>query len=348
MYIKKNIRVLIVDDSVVSRQMIGKGISEDPGIEVVAVASDPFDAKEKIIKTRPNVIVCDVEMPKMNGIEFVRQLLPQYSVPVIMVSGASSAVFEAIEAGAVDFVAKPTGKSHQDIETFISSIIQKIKTGVMAKAIQSRDRNWEAKPLSNNFASVKRKSTVDMIAIGASTGGTEAIFSILRHLPSTIPGIVIVQHIPPVFSKMYAERLDSQTSFSAKEAHTGDYIEHGKVFVAPGDMQMKVRKIGNRYKIECAPGEKVSGHCPSVDFLFESVAKETAGAAIGILLTGMGRDGAKGLLSMRHRGCRTIGQNEASSVVYGMPKAAYDIGAVEVQAALDDIPQLLLSCLPAR
>lgn len=343
MAIAKKIRALVVDDSIVSRQMIVKGISEDPAIEVVGVAANPFEAKDRIIETRPNIIICDVEMPKMNGIEFVRQLLPQYYVPVIMVSGASDAVFEAMEAGAVDFVEKPRGLSPKETEKFINNLIQKIKTGVIAKAIQPKGRHWPSGASPQPSVAAMRKKEVDLIAIGASTGGTEAIVSILKHLPSTIPGIVIVQHIPPVFSKMYAERLDAQTSFRVKEAQTGDYVEPGKIFIAPGDHHMKVKKIGTGYKIECSQGERVSGHRPSVDFLFESVAKETAGAAIG-----MGSDGAKGLLTMKSVGCRTIGQDEATSVVYGMPKVAYDIGAVEIQSALENIPQLLLSCLPAK
>ncbi len=185
------------------------------------------------------------------------------------------------------------------------------------------------------------QETDRIIAIGASTGGTEAIYNILCALPPTIPGIVIVQHSPSVFSKMFAERLDTNTSLHVKEAETGDYLDIGKVLIAPGDRHVRVRKIGKRYQVECFWGEKVNGHCPSVDVMFESVAKEAGESAVGVLLTGMGYDGAKGLLAMRRKGSRTIGQDEASSVVYGMPKVAFDIGAVEVQAAIDRIPQLL-------
>ncbi|ADY55496.1 CheB methylesterase [Syntrophobotulus glycolicus DSM 8271] len=180
-----------------------------------------------------------------------------------------------------------------------------------------------------------------IIAIGASTGGTEAIFSILRALSPAIPGIVVVQHIPPVFSRMFAERLDSQTALQVKEAQTGDYADAGRVLIAPGDRHMRVKRIGSRYRVECFDGNKVSGHCPSVDVLFESLAREAGRRAVGILLTGMGYDGARGLLAMRRQGSRTIGQDEASSVVYGMPKAAFEIGAVERQAALGRIPQVL-------
>lgn len=185
----------------------------------------------------------------------------------------------------------------------------------------------------------------NIIAIGASTGGTESIYSILKQLPKNIPGIVIVQHIPPRFSQMFAERLNDQTHFNVKEAETGDIIESGSVLIAPGDQHMKVIKVGNQYKVEVVYGEKVNGHCPSVDVLFESVAKGCGDHAIGIILTGMGYDGARGLLSMRRKGARTIGQDEESSVVYGMPKVAYDVGAVEKQVSLELVPRTLCSLL---
>mgnify|MGYP000907440301 CR=1 FL=1 len=184
-----------------------------------------------------------------------------------------------------------------------------------------------------------------IIAIGASTGGTEAIYSILRVLPPTLPGIVIVQHIPPIFSKMFADRLDNQTAWQVREAVTGDYVDQGTVLVAPGDRHLKIKRVGQRYQAECLEAEKVSGHCPSVDVLFQSVATEAGSNAIGIQLTGMGHDGARGLLAIRRKGGRTIGQDEASSIVYGMPKVAFDIGGVEIQAALSNIPQVLLNLL---
>ena len=334
---QKKIRVLVVDDSRVSRELIARGVSIDPQIEVAAVAGDPFEARDKIIDTRPDVITCDVEMPKMNGIEFIRRLLPQYFIPVIMVSAVSSVVFEAMEAGAVDFVVKPD-QSPKGSETFIRDLIQKIKTASTVKEPQRR-------PEKTNVTGNMSHDASCLIAIGASTGGTEAIYSILSSLPPTIPGILIVQHIPPVFSRMFAERLDNQTALSVKEAETGDFVDPGKVLVAPGDKHMRVKKVGKRYQVECFAGEKVNGHCPSVDVLFDSVAKVAGGCAVGILLTGMGYDGAKGLLAMRRQGAKTIGQDEMSSVVYGMPKVAYDLGAVETQTALTQIPQVLSKIL---
>lgn len=335
----KKIKVLVIDDSLLFRGMLVKILSSDPQIEVVAVAADPFEAREKIINTVPDVITCDVEMPKMNGIDFIRWLLPRQFFPVIMISTVNNVVFEAMSAGAVDFVAKPAGQL-MDNQRFAVDLIQKIKAAATVKSPPARLKASSVR-ISGNMLS----NTEKIIAIGASTGGTEAIFSILKVLPTTIAGIVIVQHIPPVFSRMFAERMDAHTKLSVKEAENTDYIEPGKVLIAPGDRHLKIRKIGKRYKAECVQGEKVSGHCPSVDVLFDSVAKEAGSSAIGILLTGMGHDGAKGLLSIREKGGRTIGQDEASSVVYGMPKAGFDIGGVEIQASLENIPQTLINLL---
>ncbi len=337
---RKKIRILIVDDSMMFREVIRRGISSVPFIEVVALAGDPFDARDKILKFHPDVITCDVEMPRMNGIEFVRRLLPQYPVPIVMVSAVSNIVFEAMEAGAIDFVVKPVVQSPKSVEEFIFDLIQKIMTASTVKLASLRKENAVTKVPGNMV-----HGSDNIIAIGASTGGTEAIHSILRSLSPTIPGIVITQHIPPVFSRMFAERLNTQTSLQVKEAETGDYVDQGTVLIAPGDRHMRIKKVGRRYQVECFHGDKVNGHCPSVDVLFESVAREACGIAVGILLTGMGYDGAKGLLAMRCKGSRTIGQDEASSIVYGMPKVAFDLGAVEIQAALGNIPQVLLDLI---
>lgn len=340
---RKKIRVLIIDDSMVFREVIGRGISSDPLIEVAAAASDPFEARDQILKFHPDVITCDVEMPKMNGIEFVRRLLPQYSIPVIMVSSVSEAVFDAMNIGAVDFVVKPDVNSPKGVETFIRELVIKIKSASVANVNPNK-----AESSVNKAEESIDHGSGKIIAIGASTGGTEAIASILKSLPPTVPGIVIVQHIPPVFSRMFAERLNNQTRLQVKEARTGDYAEQGKVIIAPGDQHMRIKKVGERYKVECFAGEKVNGHCPSVDVLFESVAKEAGSHAVGIILTGMGYDGAKGLLAMRRKGARTIGQDEQSAVVYGMPKVAFHLGAVEKQAALANVPQLLFTMLNQR
>jgi len=336
---RSSIKVLVVDDSLIFREVIARGISSDPQIEVVAKAEDPFDARDKILKFQPDVMTCDVQMPKMDGIEFIRRLLPQYPIPVIVVSAASDAVFDAMDAGAVDFVAKPDVQSLKSVEGFINDMIGKIKIAALAK-VMSADA-----AASSEAAALRSFDTGKVIAIGSSTGGTEALDYLLKQMPLNIPGIVIVQHIPPVFSQMFAERMNSQLQLNVKEAQNGDFLEQGKVLIAPGDQHMRLKKLGDRYRVEVFQGDKVNGHCPSVDVLFESVAKEAGGKAVGVILTGMGYDGAKGLLAMRRKGARTIGQDEQSCVVYGMPKAAYEIGAVERQAALRNIPSVLFSML---
>lgn len=339
----KKIRVLVVDDSMVFQQVLARGLSSDANIEVVATANDPFDARDKILAFEPDVMTCDVEMPKMSGIEFIRKLMPQYPLPVVVVSSVNQAVFDAMNAGAVEFVVKPDVQTIKSVEAFIQELILKVKIASAAKVSQ-----W--KTIQNARMPAIDRSRIDerckkVIAIGASTGGTEALYHILKKLPGNIPGILIVQHIPPVFSRMFAERLNNSTELQVKEACTGDYLECGKVLIAPGDAHLRIKKIGDRYQTECFAGDRINGHCPSVDVLFESVAREAGEHAVGVILTGMGYDGAKGLLSMRRKGARTIGQDEKSSIVYGMPKVAYDIGGVEKQMPLEEIPQTMISFL---
>lgn len=336
----KKIRVLIVDDSIVFREILAKGISSDVEIEVVAKATDPYDARDKIIEFQPDVMTCDVEMPKMNGIEFIKKLIPQYPLPIVVVSSVSDVVFDAMNAGAVDFVAKPNAQSVESVQAFITEIITKIK---IASKVNLKEKNNVNRSILSAVSNSSICEENIVIAIGASTGGTEAVYKLLKLMPANSPGIVIVQHIPPVFSRMFAERLNNTTNLIVKEAENGDYIRKGQVLIAPGNQHMRIKKIGDAYKVECFEGERVNGHCPSVDVLFESVAKSVGKNSIGIILTGMGYDGAKGLLAMKRKGARTIGQNEISCIVYGMPKVAYDIGAVEKQASLETIPSLIFS-----
>lgn len=333
--VEKKIKVLIVDDSILFREIMSRGISSDPAIDVVATAVDPFDARDKILQFRPDLMTCDIQMPKMNGIEFIKRLLPQYPLPVIVVSTVSDVVFEALNAGAVDFIAKPSMQSKTGMDSFIKEMISKIKIAAKAQVKTAEPTT----PVQEN----PKVHSDRIIAIGASTGGTEAIAYILKSLPPTTPGIVIVQHIPPVFSKMFSDRLNNTTQLQVKEAETGDRIEAGKALVAPGDRHMVIKRTGDNYQVECYKGDKVNGHCPSVDVLFESVAKEAGDKATGIILTGMGYDGAKGLLAMKRKGALTIGQDEKSCVVYGMPKVAFEIGAVNKQVPLEYIPRAIIS-----
>jgi two-component system chemotaxis response regulator CheB len=341
---KEKIKVLVVDDSIVFREVLSIGLSSDPIIEVVAKAVDPFDARDKIIQYKPDVMTCDIEMPKMNGIEFIKRLMPQCPLPVVVVSTISEAVFDAMNAGAVDFVTKPDMQSSRTVEAFINDMIVKVKIAAMSKVALHNSNAIINKNISKDY----RDTNIKIIAMGASTGGTEALYNLVKALPQDMPGIVITQHIPPVFSRMFADRLNASAQLSVKEAQTGDIIEKGKVFVAPGDQHMKIKKCGRYYKVECFSGDKVNGHCPSVDVLFNSVASEAKNQSVGIILTGMGYDGAKGLLAMRKEGARTIGQDQDSSVVYGMPKVAYDIGAVEYQMPLRSIANMINIILRER
>ncbi|MCY6484814.1 chemotaxis response regulator protein-glutamate methylesterase [Clostridium aestuarii] len=335
---RKKIKVLVVDDSLLFREVLKKGLSEDLGIEVIAAVSNPYQARDKIIEYRPDVMTLDIEMPKMNGIKFLQKLMPQYPMPIVVVSSISDRVFDALNAGAVDFVTKPDNK-HRSLENFINELIIKIKIASTAKLGNlKRKKQSDVYRLNRN-----RNRSKEIIAIGASTGGTEAIYNIIKELPGDIPGIVIVQHIPPVFSRMFAERLNNSCILEVKEGKVGDEVIPGKVLIAPGDQHMTISKKGNGYIVRCSYGEKVNGHCPSVDVLFNSVAKEAGDNAIGIILTGMGRDGAKGILNMRKNGAKTLGQDEKSCVVYGMPKAAYEIGGVEKQLPLDSIAKQIYS-----
>ncbi|RRJ67016.1 chemotaxis response regulator protein-glutamate methylesterase [Paenibacillus oralis] len=341
MGVSRKLRVLIVDDSMMYREVLSLGLSSDPNIEIVGKAIDPFDARDQIVSLRPDVMICDVEMPKMNGIEFIRRLLPQYALPVIVVSTISDAVFEAMNAGAVDFVGKPDPRSPKGVELFIRELIEKVKIAAVTNVVRPGFRT------AGTGATIPEQPFIAdrIVAIGASTGGTEAISHILKQLPSSFPGMVIVQHIPPLFSKMFADRLNLSTKFTVKEAESGDVVEPGKVLIAPGDRHMRLRKVGGRFKVECFEGDKVNGHCPSIDVLFESAAKECGSRAVGVILTGMGYDGAKGLLSMRRKGARTLGQDEPSSVVYGMPKVAYELGAVDKQVSLERMARALCSAV---
>ncbi len=327
------IRVLVVDDSLVFRELLVQNLNKDPAIEVVATAKDPFEARDAIIAHNPDVMTLDVELPRMSGIEFLRRLMPQYPLRVVVISALSDKVFVALNAGAVEFVAKPVISDRKQMADFIrNELLAKIKIASTAR-ISSIKRGV---PVREHHLKVENKNLV--VAIGASTGGTEAIFSVVKDFGPDIPGVVIVQHMPPGFTEMYATRLDNQCRVRVKEARTGDRVLPGQVLIAPGgDSHMRLVRVSGGYQVEIRPGPKVNGHCPSVDVLFDSVAKMAGKKAVGIILTGMGGDGAKGLLAMRQAGAETIGQDESTCVVYGMPKVAYDLGAVKYQEKLQGI-----------
>lgn len=340
----RKIKVLVVEDSYMFKGVLVSGLNADRAIEVVATANDPFEARDMIIKHNPDVMTLDVELPKMDGIEFLRKLMPQHPMPVVMVSSLNSKVFDALNAGAVDFVNKPSNLTRDELSEFIKNeLITKVKIASTVKVGNIKRRKYEESNVTQAYSQSKYDGKV--LAIGASTGGTEAICSVLMGLNGDMPGIVITQHMPPGFTKMFAERLNNQTRFVVTEAKRGDVILPGHVYIAPGDKHLKVIKAGNGYQIECSSGPKVSGHCPSVDVMFESVAKTCGKNALGVILTGMGADGAKGLLQMKNNGAMTIGQNEASCIVYGMPKVANELGGVMYEVPLDKIPEKIYSLL---
>jgi len=328
------IKVLVVEDSLLFRELLVQGLSKDPGIQVVGTANDPFEALDAILKYHPNVMTLDVELPRMNGIEFLRRLMPRHPLPVVVITSFSDTVFDAMNAGAVDFVAKPVVSERKQLESFIrNELLVKVKVASTARisSIKQHAVHQAAEPFKSPGKNL-------VIAIGASTGGTEAISSVLKDYGADLPGIVVVQHMPPGFTDFYAQRLDSQCRMRVKEAQTGDRVLPGTALIAPGgNTHMYLVKVNGTYQVEIKEGPKVNGHCPSVDVLFESVARAAGSNALGIILTGMGGDGAKGLLAMRKAGARTIGQDESTCVVYGMPKVAYELGAVEFQEKLPDI-----------
>ena len=332
----KKIRVLVVDDSLVFRETVARGIASDPWIEVVATAIDAFDARDKIIDFAPDVMTLDVAMPKMNGIEFLKRLMPQYPLPVVVVSAISDNIFDALKAGAVDFVTKPDGKLPRNVDHFIHELIIKLKIASTAKV-----GHLKQEYVSKQIAAGDKTQGKRIIAIGASTGGTEAIYEVIRAFPRDMPGIVVVQHMPPIFTAMYANRLNNSCQMEVKEAKDGDAIVPGRVLIAAGDLHMSVNRRGNLFTVKCFQDDKVSGHCPSVDVLFSSMAEKVGATGIGVILTGMGHDGAQGLLKMHQAGAFTIGQDEASCVVYGMPKVAKELGAVTRVVGLKDIPPLV-------
>ena len=339
----RQIRVLVVEDSMVFRELLVQALNKDPAITVVATAKDPFEARDAILTYKPDVMTLDIELPKMSGLEFLKKLMPQYPIPVVVISSLSDKVFDAMNAGAVDFVAKPQMTDKQQLSVLLNNELP-IKIKIASTARISNIKN--ALGASEPRKTVTKKEGVSIVAIGASTGGTEAITTVIKEFAPDIPGTVVVQHMPAGFTEMFANRLNDVSRVVVKEAKNGDRVVPGQVLIAPGgDAQMRVKRVGEDMQVEIKKGPKVNGHCPSVDVLFDSVATVAEDSAIGIILTGMGGDGAKGLLSMRKAGAVTIGQDESTCVVYGMPKVAYEMGAVQYQDKLTDIAKRTYSVL---
>jgi two-component system chemotaxis response regulator CheB len=335
-------RVLIVDDSKVVRDLLARILADDSDLEIVGFASDPFEAQKMLASARPDVITLDIHMPHMTGVEWLAKLLPQNPLPVVMISSLQlqegGDVLKALELGAVDYIQKPS--LHE--LAFVGPVIrEKVKVASYAKVSRH-------KSASNRR---RERMSLDMrkiLAIGASTGGTEALKSVLMELPERIPPTVIVQHIPAVFSKAYAERLNQLCPFDVKEAEDGDELRESLVLIAPGGKHMKLEKKENILRVRITDDPPVNRHKPSVDYLFNSVASLMGKNSVGVILTGMGADGARGLLEMSRQGAFTIGQDEASCVVYGMPRAAFEIGAVQKVAALSNVAEEILLALDSR
>ncbi|MCL2166944.1 MAG: chemotaxis response regulator protein-glutamate methylesterase [Clostridiales bacterium] len=345
---KKRIKVLVVDDSLFFRMKFSSAIGEDPEIEVVGAASSAVEAMQYIDQFKPDVITLDVEMPYMSGIEFLKKLLPGRPLPVLVVSSRPENAFDALEAGALDFEKKPMVTSPADLAQFFETLRSKIKA-IHKSKVRQPGAAAEASSASLRRAVPVLPKVIDgglaVIAIGASTGGTDAIVQVVKDLPPATPGIVIVQHMPAGFTKMYAERLDRVCRMSAKEAEDGDRVTPGKIIVGAGEYHLRLKLDSKGYYVRSQKGEKVSGHCPSVDVLFQSAAVEAGRHCIGVILTGMGADGARGITQLHQTGAYTIGQDKESCVVYGMPMEAYKMGGISRQLPVSQIGREILQQL---
>ena len=347
MMVSRKIRVLIVDDSASVRMTLSEIIASDPHLEVMATAADPYVAVERIRQEVPDVIFLDIELPRMDGLTFLRKIMSQRPIPVVICSSLAEAgsetLMQALEAGAVDVVAKPRVDTTQFLQESRMRICDAAKAAAHAKFRGMQKAapppiNVEAKltadavipPLSAARAATLRTNlpeTDPIICIGASTGGTEALRDVLEELPADSPAIIIVQHMPEKFTNAFARRLNSLCAIEVKEAEDGDVVQAGRALIAPGNQHMLLRRAGSRYTVNIVDGPHVSRHRPSVDVMFRSAAQNAGRNALGIILTGMGDDGARGLLEMRQAGCHTLAQDEDSCVVFGMPKEAIQRGA---------------------
>jgi two-component system, chemotaxis family, protein-glutamate methylesterase/glutaminase len=341
---QKTIRVLVVDDSALMREMIGSMLSRDPEIEVVAAVPDPIVAREKIKQLNPDVVTLDVEMPRMDGITFLEKIMTLHPMPVVMISSltqeGAEATMRALELGAVDFIAKPAINLQAGLKAKQDEVIAKVKAAARARVQKRATVQADGAPLKRpaNYSSTEK-----IILIGASTGGVEALHHVIHQMPSDSPAILITQHMPEQFTASFAKRLDGSSAIRVSEAKDGERVLPGHAYIAPGDRHLRLGRSGANYICSVKGNERVSGHCPSVDVLFHSAAESAGKNAIGVILTGMGKDGADGLLAMRKNGAHTVGQDEPSCVVYGMPKVANEVGAVEHELPLTKIAQEIMN-----
>ena len=352
--IKKRIKVLIIDDSALVRNILKKGLEKDPGLEIIGTAPDVFIGRDMIVKHRPDVLTLDIEMPRMDGVAFLRKLMPQFPIPVVVVSSLTQkgkqVTLDALDAGAVDYVPKPSTNVAKGLDNMMNELKTKIKIASNANVSHWKNKRPQLRETPKTIAGGKAlaESTDKVIAIGASTGGTEAIKSVIMNLPVNTPGIVIVQHMPKIFTKTFADRLNEVSLMQVKEAEEDDRIMNGRVLIAPGDYHLKVVRSGGRYIAKLIEGEKVNGHRPSVDILFNSVAEQAGKNAFGVILTGMGADGARGLKAMKKAGAKTFGQDEKTCIVYGMPKVAKAMGGVDKELPLDNISNELINLIKSQ
>ena len=353
---QKKIRVLIVDDSAVVRQTLQDVLSSDAEIEVMATASDPFLAADKILREVPDVITLDVEMPRMDGITFLQKIMSQHPIPVVICSGltgeGSETALKALEYGAVEIIQKPRLGTKQFLEESQVRICDAVKA---AAAARIKRLSYETNRVIPKFSAdvilekpasqAMVKTTEKVVVVGASTGGTEALGDFLKAMPLDAPGIVVVQHMPEHFTRAFASRLDTICGISVKEAENNDTIIRGRALIAPGNHHLLLKRSGARYYVEIKDGPLVSRHRPSVDVLFRSAARYAGKNCIGVIMTGMGDDGAKGMLEMKEAGAFTIAQDEESCVVFGMPKKAIELGAVDRVAHIHNIPNIVFNAL---
>ncbi len=345
-----DIRVLIVDDSPTVCSILKKGLDRAAGIEVVGIAANPFEARDMIVKDPPDVVTLDIEMPRMDGLTFLRKLMKHFPLPVVVVStlttDGSDKAIEAMSCGAVEVVEK--NMATDNVNALMLEIVRKVRAAAPARirtrafASHMSENQIRVKPLPSVASGSSR-----IVAIGSSTGGTVALADILSQMPADSPGTVIVQHMPPGFTLQLAKRLDGLSAMNVREAVDGDLVEQGVALISPGDMHMLVKKVGNKYRVQLKSGPRVSRHKPSVDVLFKTVATVAGSNAIGVILTGMGKDGAEGMLAMKNAGAHNIAQDEESCVVFGMPREAIEAGAASEVVSLDKIPRQICRSLEA-